>query len=242
MPADAPTFVLFDRAHLASLAIIAVVAFAFPWLMRRLAPLRWQVRIGVLLGLLLLLLEPLSMWLRVQVYGDALALILPLHLCGLAMLLTAATLVLRSHRAYEVVYFWAWGGTLQALLTPDLRLGFPDLRYISFFIGHGLILVGVLYATLVYGFRPYAVSILRSMAALALTALLIAPINYWLGANYLYLSRKPEQASLMDLLGPWPWYILSLSLLAVLSSGLFYLPFWIRDHLGRRSLARPGSA
>lgn len=237
MPADAPLFVLFDRNHLATLAIIAVVAVALPWSMRRFAAPRWQVRVGVLLGWLLLLLEPLSIWLRVQFYGDDLALILPLQLCGLALLLTAATLVLRSYRAYEIVYFWAWGGTLQALLTPDLQLGFPDLRYISFFVSHGLILVGVLYATLVLGFRPYAISILRSLGTLAVVALLIAPINYLLGANYLYLAHKPEQASLMDLLGPWPWYILSIAVLAILSSLLFYLPFLIGDRLRRQAPA-----
>ncbi|MEA3641628.1 MAG: TIGR02206 family membrane protein [Lamprobacter sp.] len=228
-------FVLFDTAHLLALALVALVGGALPLAARRWLSLSWQVHLGQLLGLMLLVQEIVGIWLRTQYYGEPWTRVLPLHLCGLAVLLTAWTLLWRHYRAYEIVYFWAWGGALQALLTPDLRDGFPDPRWISFFIGHGLILIGVLYATLVYRFRPWPISILKSLASLALAALLIAPLNLLLDANYLFLSQKPQQASLMDLLGPWPWYLGSLALLALLSSLVFYLPFLIRDWRARRT-------
>jgi hypothetical integral membrane protein (TIGR02206 family) len=235
---DAAPFVLFDASHLLALALVALVGLALPLGARHwLSPAR-QVHLGQLLGLIVVLQEVASLWLRIQFYGEPWTGVLPLHLCGLAMLLTAWTLLWRHSRAYEIVYFWAWGGALQALLTPDLQDGFPDPRWISFFIGHGLILIGVLYATLVYRFRPWPISIFRSLATLALVALLIAPLNLLLEANYLFLSQKPQQASLIDLLGPWPWYLGSLALLALLSSLLFYLPFLIRDYRTRR---RPGT-
>ena len=28
-----------------------------------------------------------------------------------------------------------------------------------------------------------------------------------LGSNYMYSMRKPETASALDLMGPWPWYL-----------------------------------
>jgi hypothetical integral membrane protein (TIGR02206 family) len=69
----------------------------------------------------------------------------------------------------------------------------------------------------------------RSLAALAVVAVLVMPVNAWLGTNFLYLMEKPGQASLLDYLGPWPWYIGSLAAVALLSSLVWYLPFAVAD-------------
>lgn len=55
----------------------------------------------------------------------------------------------------------------------------------------------------------------------------VAGINTTLGTNYGFLCHKPVQASLMDHLGPWPWYIGSLILLCVLFYSILNLPFLI---------------
>jgi len=52
----------------------------------------------------------------------------------LSVYLTAWALITRSPRVYEVVYFWGLGGTIQALLTPDLLQGFPSAAFVSFFL------------------------------------------------------------------------------------------------------------
>ena len=80
-------------------------------------------------------------------------------------------------------------------------------------------------ATIVMGFRFSPGCVARVLAATALYASIIMPLNYVLDSNYLYLRHKPEQATLIDLLGPWPWYILSLALLAVSVAVVLYLPF-----------------
>ena len=94
-----------------------------------------------------------------------------------------------------------------------------------FFTGHGLELTGVTYATIVMGFRPNPASITRAIWATAVYASIIMPLNYLLDLNYLYLRHKPEQPTLIDFLGPWPWYIFSLAVLAILASIVLYLPF-----------------
>ncbi|CRI67134.1 conserved membrane hypothetical protein [Thiocapsa sp. KS1] len=230
--------ILFGTAHLSSVLVIAAVGIGLPLIARRTLSSTEQYRVGLLIATLLVGQEGFHMWLLANHYDRLLSSLLPLHLCGLSVLLTAWVLAARSYPAYEIVYFWAWGGTLQALLTPDLDRGFPDPAFIAFFIGHGLVIVGVLYATLVYRFRPTFISIFKSLAALLIAVAVIAPINLWLGTNYLFLSSKPEQASLMDFLGPWPWYILSLAGLALVSSLVYYLPFLIGDLVSGRSRAK----
>ena len=233
----ADPLILFGSAHVISILLIAAVGIGLPLSARRATHTTTRYRIGLAIAALLVLQEGVHIWLLANHYDRLLSSLLPLHLCGLSVLLTAWTLAARSYSAYEIVYFWAWGGTLQALLTPDLDRGFPDPAFIAFFIGHGLVIVGVLYATLVYRFRPRLSSIFKSLAALLLVVAVVAPINLWLGTNYLFLCSKPEQASLMDLLGPWPWYILSLAGLALVSSFVYYLPFPIADRIAARSRA-----
>ncbi|SDW48035.1 YwaF family protein [Thiocapsa roseopersicina] len=229
--------ILFGTAHLSSVLVIAAVGIGLPFLARRTLSSAAQYRVGFLIAALLIGQEGFHIWLLANHYDRLLSSLLPLHLCGLSVLLTAWTLAARSSSAYEIVYFWAWGGTLQALVTPDLDRGFPDPAFIAFFLGHGLVIVGVLYATLVYRFRPRLVSIFKSLGVLLLVVAVVAPVNLWLGTNYLFLCSKPEQASLMDLLGPWPWYILSLAGLALVSSFIYYLPFLIGDLVAARSRA-----
>jgi len=35
------------------------------------------------------------------------------------------------------------------------------------------------------------------------------------GGNYMFLRHKPPRSSLLDLMGPWPWYIVAGAVLAV---------------------------
>lgn len=130
-----------------------------------------------------------------------------------------------SYRLYEVVYFWGIGGATAALLTPDLPVGFPHPVFLQFFIGHGSALTTVLFATIVMGFRPRAASVGIALAATAIYAVLIYPVNLMLDSNYLYLVQKPERPSPLDYLGPWPWYLLGLAAITIVACGLCYLPF-----------------
>ena len=72
-----------------------------------------------------------------------------------------------AHRApgwTEVSYFWGIGGTFQAILTPNLQVNFPDIRAISFFLGHGGIVAGVIYLLIARRFRPTLGSVWRTLA------------------------------------------------------------------------------
>ena len=80
--------------------------------------------------------------------------VLPLQLCDWGMVVVIVAMWTGNQRWFEVAYFWGIGGTLQAVLTPNLRFGFPDLRFISFFTSHSGIIVGVVFLMLTHKYRP----------------------------------------------------------------------------------------
>ena len=75
--------------------------------------------------------------------------------------------------------------------------------------------------------RVYVVTAIYSFA-------LIAPLNLVLDTNYVYLRHKPAGASLLDYLGPWPWYMAVVAVLAWLFFAAAYAPFYVMDCMARR--------
>jgi len=219
-----PPFQPFAPDHLAALAAIPLVVALIPWLARRLLHPRGQARAGLALAAVLVAQEIAKVAIRVYGHGDRLAESLPLNLCGLAALMTAWVLWRQSYRVHEIAYFWGIGGSLPALLTPDLPYGYPHVFYFLFFGGHGLVLVGVVYATAVLDLWPTLRSVGKAaLGALALVAVMM-PVNALLDANYLYIRAKPEGDTLIDWMGPWPGYVAVMAGVGVIVCLLCYVP------------------
>ena len=186
------------------IGVLAVATYGAGCVARRAGIVR---QIAQAAALILVVLEMFKLWLAVSVFDQPWTESLPLHLCRLSSLLCAAMLAFGSYRLFEVAYFWVMGGSVAALLTPDLAHGFPHLLYFTFFIGHGLVVFSVLFAVAGYGFRPRLQSIVFAAAVTAVYMLLMVIVNALLDANYLYLRAKPPGPSIYDYLGPWPWYV-----------------------------------
>ena len=155
---------------------------------------------------------------------------LPLQLCDWAMVAIIVAFLTGRERWLEVAYFWGIGGTVQAILTPDLRYAFPDIRFMSFFIGHCGIVVGIAFLMIVRGFRPHFSSIWRTFAWTEVYFVITVVVDLITGENYGYLLHKPEAASLLSFLSDtWPIYLLQMHLLALVFFLVLYVPFALYD-------------
>lgn len=231
-------FYLFQWQHYIPLLISTLLILHLFRYRHSLRTKKWTVAIRYGVGGLLLMMEiALYAWYYVndRFYFEQ---SLPLQLCGISYLLTIIMLIFPSQILYEFLYFAGIGGALQALITPVAILsGFPHFTYFYFFLGHGAIVWVALYMTWVHQYRPKPKSIWRAFGILNLLLIVIIPVNMWTGGNYFFIAYKPGEGTLLDFLGPWPWYILSMELVAIIVFHLLYLPFYIADR--RRSKMNP---
>jgi hypothetical integral membrane protein (TIGR02206 family) len=140
---------------------------------------------------------------------------LPFQLTDAVTVVAAAALWTRAQLLVELTYFWALSATLQAVITPDLGQDFPDVLYFTYFAAHsGAVAAACL---LVFGAgavpRPGAVGRVYAITVAFAACAAIATIAT--GGNYMFLRRKPVHGSLLDLMGPWPVYILACAALAL---------------------------
>ncbi|MEY2557115.1 MAG: hypothetical protein QOE34_540 [Verrucomicrobiota bacterium] len=225
-----PAFRAFGPAHLVVIALTIALPFVLAAFVRKTRWPRCERIVGRLLAALLLV-----NYLGYEIYlgltaGLSWEKALPFQLCDWAMIAIIVALLTGRERWLEVAYFWGIGGTAQAILTPDLKYAFPDIRFLSFFIAHSGIVIGIAFVMIMRGFRPHISSIWRTFAWSELYFVLTIAVDSITGVNYGYLLHKPEASSLLSYLSDQrALYIFQMHLLALAFFCALYLPFAFYD-------------
>ncbi|WP_208301382.1 TIGR02206 family membrane protein [Mycobacterium sp. DL440] len=139
----------------------------------------------------------------------------PLQLCDVAELAAAYALWSQRHWAFVLTYYWGLVLSSQALITPDIGTAkdgapdFPHHLFVTFFTLHVLVVLAAIYLTWGRGMRPRWRDYRFAVVATLVWAAVTFAFNVVTGANYGYLNSKPPTASLLDVLGPWPVYLLT---------------------------------
>ncbi|WP_430787999.1 TIGR02206 family membrane protein [Virgibacillus flavescens] len=178
----------------------------------------------IILGGLIVSELTLNIWYFYSGEWDA-ASTLPFQLCSITLYLSVLMLLTGNYRLFEVTYFLGIGGALQALLTPELYFGFPHFRFYQFFIAHISIVLASFYMIFVQRKAPVLKSVWRALLWINVVAGTVFLINKLTGGNYMFLSEKPDNPSILDYLGDYPFYLISLEIAAVVLFLILYVPF-----------------
>ena len=212
---------LFGWLHLTLIPAIALACAALSFTCRRKRMDRRAVRLTIGWGLVINEL----IWWAFRYSHEGLHLWnLPFQLCDVTLWMSALACLTLSAPVVEFAYFGGMAGAGMAILTPDLWSPWPSYPAIYFFIVHGGIVLAV--SVLVFGrivpLRPGAW--LRAFGTLLGFATAIGTLNALAGTNFMYLARKPKNASALDALGPWPWYLAAGAAVALILFWLLWLP------------------
>src|SRR6185312_13862653 len=152
-------FVLFGPDHVVAL----LLTVALPTLLCLIARRNPSYDKPFRLGFATLLIGTWIAWYVLFIERDWLGLgnALPMNLCDWATIALIVTLIRPNQKAYELAYFWAFAGTIQGLVTPDVNFGFPEPQFVVFILGHAAIMASAIYLTFGTRMRQLPASIPR---------------------------------------------------------------------------------
>lgn len=210
--------------HLVPLGLLAVVAATLCTAARR-TPGRWTGIVASSIAVAIVITELSWQPYVLANHTWSAATSLPIQLCDVGGFVAAAALLWRQALLVEIAYFWGLGGTVQALLTPDLRDHFPSFPYLQFYATHDLVVLAALFLVIGLRLQPRTGAVRRIFLLTLGFAAIIALIDLVTGGNYLYLRQVPAQGSLLSVMGPWPWYIAVGALLTLIVLTILSAPF-----------------
>jgi len=160
---------------------------------------------------------------------------LPLQLCDFAWLTATWALWTRAPVPTALTYYWGLTLSVQALVQPTLTEPFPELEFFVFWGKHVLIVWGAVYLCLSLRHGPDWASYRRAVRWTFGWLVVVLCLNVVLDANYGYVNGKPSEATVLDVLGPWPVYVVAEMAIVMVGWALITLPW---TGLPRRGVRR----
>ncbi|MFC9760937.1 TIGR02206 family membrane protein [Rhodococcus jostii] len=227
-------FTAYGPSYWAMIALFVVGAAVLVWLGRRQTESQAR-RLGRVLAVL-----------TAAIYGATLVHFsipptiggsVPLRLTDLATVAAACALWSRAQWAYALTYYWGLVLSTQALISPVLTgPDFPHYQFLAFWAIHLLVVWAAIYLTWGRGMRPRWRSYRFTVLVTIVWAAVTFTFNRVAGTNYGFLNRKPATATLLDVLGAWPVYLLSATTLILV---VWALMTWPWERVRRRTEEGP---
>lgn len=209
-------FTAFGPSHLATLGFAVALGLLLVRVARSKGTERTSSAIRIALGVTILSLETIFVLYPIPLGTFHARYSLPLQLCDITAYCAAMALLTRWQAFTEIAFYLGTTATMVTCISPDLALDFPHIEFICFFASHALVTVSMTF--MVFGLRqwPRRTAPFRVFAFVNVYGLLMAIVNCLIGSNYLYIRCKPGVTTIMDWMGPWPYYIGCMDMLLVL--------------------------
>src|SRR6202165_5426162 len=210
-------------SYWAAIAVFAIGAALLVWIGRRQTESEAR-RLGRILGAL-----------TAAIYGSVLIYSLipptidrsvPLRLTDLATVAAAYALWSQRHWPFALTYYWGLVLSTQALISPVLKSpDFPHYQFLGFWGIHLLVVWAAIYLTWGRRMRPQWRSYRFAVVVTVVWAAVTFAFNSIAGTDYGVLNGKPTTATLLDVLGPWPVYVLTAATLIAIVWALMTWPW-----------------
>lgn len=159
---------------------------------------------------------------------------LPITVCGWAAIFGSYMVIDKSQTLFDICYFWAFSGSVFALITPTVitYTGPTRFRYYQFWAEHLVSFIAIFYMIFVHKMRPTIKSLIKAYIGIGILAVIAYYANQLIGpgANYLFMAKPEDTPSILDILPPN--FALRLFIMALAITLLFvlaYLPWLIID-------------
>ena len=149
---------------------------------------------------------------------------LPFHLCGISGLICSFLPFLKRKQAlFDFVFYTGVIGGIMSVLTPQMN-GYDgsDFAYLEYYVRHVLIFLLPLYMFQNLNFKLSKYSVFTSFIILNVLLMIIMPLNFYLGSNYMYLAEPPQVDNPL-IFGTWPYYLLWFEVFIILLISGFYM-------------------
>ena len=186
---NANPFILFGTTHIVTIIVITLVSIFLPLIYKTKSEYQKSIMTKAIAFVIFchVIISPYKdLYLLDNPYNWRE--VLPFHMCDLSEIFLIFFLLGGPSILYKCAFFWGLAGATMAIITPDIE--FLDLDYAFFMIGHGMIIIGILYATVALNNRPYAKDI---VTVSLITALILLPITYLIN----YISFAMSSITLM---------------------------------------------
>ena len=148
---------------------------------------------------------------------------LPLHLCSVSNLIVCFIFFIpKNQKLFEFLFYCGFWGGLMAILTAQINdYDGSYFKYIQYYQSHGTIIMIPLFILLHLDYKLSKFSWLKVLINLNIIMLIIMPLNFLIGSNYMYLSEAPNIKNPL-VFGEWPFYILNWEFFILV---LFFITF-----------------
>lgn len=157
--------------------------------------------------------------LRIDLYGFKDTIVLPFHLCSIAMFFAIIQLFTRNKTIHSFVLLSGVLGAVVSLGIPIIGYDSGFYRYYQYMIAHGILFLAPLYFLIVHKYIPSKKDVIKAFIILDSITIFMTVFNYFNNTDFFFMFIDPvkiEKYPMIKYFGGIPYYVLIVQVLALL--------------------------